>query len=98
MATMNFDFATLRSPTSVAGARNSTRDFLDNLEHPVTAQAAETVILVASELVTNSHRDSYAGFAGVPTGCASPLPTRSLKQRFGFPGGADRAGFGRGRS
>ncbi|MEJ8642071.1 ATP-binding protein [Streptomyces sp. MS1.HAVA.3] len=39
---------------SVAAARRSARDFLDALVPPATAEAADTVILVVSELVTNA--------------------------------------------
>lgn len=53
---MTIDVATARSTASVAGARESTRDFLDRLVHPLAAEAADTVVLVVSELVTNALR------------------------------------------
>ena len=56
MDTMSVDVATARSTASVAGARESTRDFLDRLVHPIAAEAADTVVLVVSELVTNALR------------------------------------------
>ncbi|GAB2790239.1 hypothetical protein GCM10027073_23070 [Streptomyces chlorus] len=56
MDTMSFDVATARSVTSVAGARESARDFLDGLVRPIAAEAADTVALVVSELVTNALR------------------------------------------
>jgi anti-sigma regulatory factor (Ser/Thr protein kinase) len=56
MDTMSVDVATARSTTSVAGTRESTRDFLDRLGHPMAAEAADTVVLVVSELVTNALR------------------------------------------
>ncbi|MEV6514145.1 ATP-binding protein [Streptomyces sp. NPDC051642] len=56
MNTMSVDVATVRSATSVAGARDSARTFLDGLDHPIAAEAADTIILVVSELVTNALR------------------------------------------
>ncbi|WP_409061199.1 ATP-binding protein [Streptomyces sp. SYP-A7185] len=57
MGTMSIDVAGIRSATSVAGARGSTREFLDRLQRPaVVADAADTVILAVSELVTNALR------------------------------------------
>lgn len=56
MDTMSIDVATARSTASVAGPRESTRDFLDRLVHPIAAEAADTVVLVVSELVTNALR------------------------------------------
>jgi anti-sigma regulatory factor (Ser/Thr protein kinase) len=56
MDTTSVDVATARSTASVAGARESTRDFLDRLVHPIAAEAADTVVLVVSELVTNALR------------------------------------------
>ncbi|MFD3939785.1 ATP-binding protein [Streptomyces sp. NPDC058611] len=47
----------IRSTTAVAGARDSVRVFLDGLGRPTVAQdAADTVVLVVSELVTNALR------------------------------------------
>jgi anti-sigma regulatory factor (Ser/Thr protein kinase) len=56
MDTMSVSVATVRSATSVAGARESARDFLEGLDHPIAAEAADTVVLVVSELVTNALR------------------------------------------
>ncbi|WP_405843044.1 ATP-binding protein [Streptomyces platensis] len=57
MATMCVNVATLRSATSVAAARESAREFLEDLAQPtIAAEAADTVILVVSELVTNALR------------------------------------------
>ncbi|WP_030716176.1 ATP-binding protein [Streptomyces sp. NRRL F-2580] len=56
MDTMSVNVATVRSATSVAGARESARAFLDRLVHPIAAEAADTVVLVVSELVTNALR------------------------------------------
>ncbi|MGW6945065.1 ATP-binding protein [Streptomyces xanthophaeus] len=56
MDTISIDVATARSTPSVADARESTRDFLDLLVHPIAAEAADTVVLVVSELVTNALR------------------------------------------
>ncbi|MFE9885548.1 ATP-binding protein [Streptomyces scopuliridis] len=56
MDTMSVNVATLRSATSVAGARESARDFLDGLVPAIAAEAADTVALVVSELVTNALR------------------------------------------
>ncbi|WP_055546186.1 ATP-binding protein [Streptomyces sp. NBRC 110028] len=54
MDTMSVNVATVRSATSVAGARESTRDFLGGLVPAIAAEAADTVVLVVSELVTNA--------------------------------------------
>ncbi len=56
MDTTSVTVAPARSATSVAGARASTRDFLAGLPHPISAKAADTVLLVVSELVTNALR------------------------------------------
>ncbi|WP_405748053.1 ATP-binding protein [Streptomyces sp. NBC_01525] len=56
MDTMSATAVPARSATSVAGARASARDFLEGLVHPIPAEAADTVILVVSELVTNALR------------------------------------------
>ncbi|WP_159392363.1 hypothetical protein [Streptomyces niveus] len=44
MNTVSVDVATVRSATSIAGARESTRVFLEGLADPVAAEAADTVI------------------------------------------------------
>ncbi|MFS0698215.1 ATP-binding protein [Streptomyces nitrosporeus] len=56
MDTMSVTVVPARSAASVAGARDSTRDFLAGLAHPIPAEAADTVVLVVSELVTNALR------------------------------------------
>ncbi|MFH9697415.1 ATP-binding protein [Streptomyces globisporus] len=56
MDTMSVTVAPARSATSAASARASTRDFLAGLEPPIRAEAADTVLLVVSELVTNALR------------------------------------------
>ncbi|MEV6081318.1 ATP-binding protein [Streptomyces sp. NPDC052069] len=57
MNTMSIDAVTVRSATSVADARENTRNFLDSLRQPpIAAEAADTVVLVVSELVTNALR------------------------------------------
>lgn len=56
MNTMSIDAVTVRSATSVAGTRESTRDFLAGLDRPIGAEAADTVVLAVSELVTNALR------------------------------------------
>jgi len=56
MDTMRVDVATLRCGTSLAGPRARARDFLRGLRPAIAAEAAETVVLVVSELVTNALR------------------------------------------
>ncbi|MFG2387192.1 ATP-binding protein [Streptomyces avermitilis] len=56
MHTMSVNVPTARSTTSIADARDSARDFLDGLVRPIAAEAADTVVLVVSELVTNALR------------------------------------------
>ncbi|WP_030557095.1 ATP-binding protein [Streptomyces exfoliatus] len=46
----------LPSTTSIAGARDSAREFLEGLVPALASEAAETVVLVVSELVTNALR------------------------------------------
>ncbi|GAA2993361.1 ATP-binding protein [Streptomyces fulvorobeus] len=56
MDTMSVTVVPAHSATSVAVARDSARDFLAALPEPLAAEAAETVVLVVSELVTNALR------------------------------------------
>ncbi|MCZ4125463.1 ATP-binding protein [Streptomyces sp. H39-S7] len=68
MDTMRADVAPLRSTTSIAGARDRTRDFLkglaDDLGQPaIAAEAADSVVLVVSELVTNAVRHGGGSYA-----------------------------------
>ncbi|KOG63981.1 ATP-binding protein [Streptomyces griseoflavus] len=61
MDTVSVRVAPARSASSAADARRDARAFLDGLLPPVTAEAAGTVLLVVSELVTNALR--HAGGA-----------------------------------
>ncbi|MEV7443953.1 ATP-binding protein [Streptomyces sp. NPDC091204] len=63
MGTTSVNLATARSAASVAGARDSTRDFLERLLRPLPAETADTVVLVVSELVTNALRHAGGTFA-----------------------------------
>ncbi|SCE63297.1 ATP-binding protein [Streptomyces sp. OspMP-M43] len=55
--TMHADATATRPTTTVAGARERARKFLEALGEPaVTPDSADTVILVVSELVTNALR------------------------------------------
>lgn len=57
MDTMCVDATTIRSATAVADTRETTRAFLEALRQPaVGSEAADTVVLVVSELVTNALR------------------------------------------
>ncbi len=56
MDTMSLNAATVSSPASVGDARDTARDFVEGLTRPVAADAADTVVLVVSELVTNALR------------------------------------------
>ncbi|MFD3549174.1 ATP-binding protein [Streptomyces sp. NPDC058655] len=56
MDTMTVTVVPASSATSVAGARDSARRFLADLRPATTAEAAETVVMVVSELVTNALR------------------------------------------
>ncbi len=57
MDTMCVDATTIRSATPVADARETTRAFLEGLWQPaVDSEAADTAVLVVSELVTNALR------------------------------------------
>ncbi|WCD91259.1 hypothetical protein KPP03845_200220 (plasmid) [Streptomyces xanthophaeus] len=57
MNTMAESVTTVLSPAAVADARDAARVFLDRLRQPVMAtEAADTVVLVVSELATNAVR------------------------------------------
>ncbi|MGW2302494.1 ATP-binding protein [Streptomyces sp. NPDC001809] len=56
MDTMSVTVAPALSAMSVAVARDSARDFLADLVDPIPAEAADTVVLVVSELVSNALR------------------------------------------
>lgn len=61
--TMSVNAAADRSATSVADARDATRAFLETLGQPGLApEAADTVVLVVSELVTNALRHGGGTF------------------------------------
>lgn len=63
MDTMCVDATTIRSVTAVADARETTRAFLEALGQPaVGPEAADTVVLVVSELVTNALRHGGGAF------------------------------------
>ncbi|MFJ5827913.1 ATP-binding protein [Streptomyces sp. NPDC093089] len=53
---MSVDVATDRPAGSVAAARDSARRFLEGLVPALASEAAGTVVLVVSELVTNALR------------------------------------------
>ncbi|WP_328584913.1 ATP-binding protein [Streptomyces sp. NBC_00370] len=57
METMCVDTAAVRSATAVSDARERTRAFLETLrQRALDAEAADTIVLVVSELVTNALR------------------------------------------
>ncbi|MER6522916.1 ATP-binding protein [Streptomyces sp. NPDC001553] len=56
MDTMSVTVAPARPGTSIAGARESARHFMEDLLPVIAAEAAETVVMVVSELVTNALR------------------------------------------
>jgi anti-sigma regulatory factor (Ser/Thr protein kinase) len=57
MDTTTVNATTVRSTAAVADARATARVFLEDLRHPAVApEAADTVVLVVSELVTNALR------------------------------------------
>ncbi|MDW4907244.1 ATP-binding protein [Streptomyces sp. ADMS] len=62
MDTMSVNLTALRPATSVVGARESARHFLEGLVPSIASEAADTVVLVVSELVTNAVR--HAGGTG----------------------------------
>ena len=60
METMSVNAANDRSALSVAGARESTREVLGGMVPMAVAEAADSVVLVVSELVTNALRHAVA--------------------------------------
>ncbi|WP_189602428.1 ATP-binding protein [Streptomyces lateritius] len=56
MDTTSVKVAPLRSATSITGARDSAREFLEGLLPALAPETADTVVLVVSELVTNALR------------------------------------------
>jgi anti-sigma regulatory factor (Ser/Thr protein kinase) len=57
MVTVMASAAAVRSTTAIADARDTARAFLEGLQQPTVApDAADTVVLVVSELVTNALR------------------------------------------
>ncbi|MEU2159098.1 ATP-binding protein [Streptomyces sp. NPDC019396] len=63
MDTMSISVATIRHATSVADARENTRDFLEALVPAMAAETADSVLLVVSELVTNALRHGGGTYA-----------------------------------
>lgn len=64
MDTMCVDATTIRSATTVADARETTRAFLEALQQPaVDSETADTVVLIVSELVTNALRHGGGTYA-----------------------------------
>ncbi|MFK0025975.1 hypothetical protein [Streptomyces sp. NPDC090798] len=57
MDTMSVSAAAVRSTTSVADARESTREFLEGLVPTLAAEAAETVVLVVYSAMRGSDLD-----------------------------------------
>ncbi|MFJ8769785.1 ATP-binding protein [Streptomyces clavifer] len=56
MRTMSIDVDRIRPTASAAAARQNTRAFLKGLLPALAAEAADAVVLVVSELVTNALR------------------------------------------
>lgn len=56
MNAVSVNVATVPSATSLAGARESARDFLGGLLRLIAAEGVGAVVLVVSELVTNALR------------------------------------------
>lgn len=56
MEAMSMNVAAFDSAAPIAGARDSTRGFLGGLVPAIAAGAADAVVLVVSELVTNALR------------------------------------------
>ena len=56
MNAVSVNVATVRSATSVAGARECARDFRGGLLRPIAAEEAGAVVLVVSEPITNALR------------------------------------------
>ncbi|MGW3516881.1 ATP-binding protein [Streptomyces hydrogenans] len=56
METMSVDIAIDHPAGSIAWARDRARSFLDGLMPTLASEAADTVVLVVSELVTNALR------------------------------------------
>ncbi|MFE9816966.1 ATP-binding protein [Streptomyces sp. NBC_00236] len=56
MDTMSVNIAPARSATTIAGARETAREFLEGLLPVIAAETADSVVLVVSELVTNALR------------------------------------------
>ncbi|MFD5751204.1 ATP-binding protein [Streptomyces sp. NPDC127033] len=81
MDTMSVTVVPARSATSAAVARNIAQDFLTGLVDPIPAEAADTVVLVVSELVTNALRhgggDCTLELAAHPDGVEVAVRDRS---------------------
>lgn len=87
MDTMRADAPTIRSATAISDARDSARAFLGALRQPTAnPEAADTVVLVVSELVTNALRHgggtctlrltAHPGLIEVAVDDSSPLAPR----------------------
>ncbi|MFG2440516.1 ATP-binding protein [Streptomyces sp. NPDC048508] len=63
MVVMSIDVRPGRSLPAVAGARETTRRFLGGLAQPLAGRAADSVVLVVSELVTNALRHGGGAFS-----------------------------------
>ncbi|MFJ9341947.1 ATP-binding protein [Streptomyces sp. NPDC101733] len=89
MGTTSVEAATDRLTDSPADARERTRDFLDALARPLARGAADTVVLVVSELVTNALRhgggtyklDLTAHPGGIEVAVHDPSPPLMPRQR-----------------
>ncbi|WP_339135091.1 hypothetical protein WJM95_34805 [Streptomyces sp. f51] len=64
MDTTSVNVAAFRSATSVAGARESARDFLDGLVPAIAAGAADTVVLVVPGPSDMRERQNETRLAG----------------------------------
>ncbi|MGW9454331.1 ATP-binding protein [Streptomyces sp. NPDC055632] len=92
METMSVDIAIDHPAGSIAWARDRARSFLDGLMPALASEAADTVVLVVSELVTNAlrhgggtcvldltaHRDSIEVAIGDPNPQAPRMRTPDL--------------------
>jgi signal transduction histidine kinase len=87
MITVTAGAAAVRSTTAIADARDTAQAFLEGLQQPAVApDAADTVVLVVSEFVTNALR--HGGAAAHWDRLRTPTPSRSP---FTIPAGMCRA-------
>ncbi len=100
MDRMSLDVSAGPSTASLGDARASTRDFLDRLVQPVSAQTVDDVVLVVSELVTNALRHGggsctltlTAHVDGIEVAVQDPSPHAPRTRTPDLCGG--RGGFG----